>query len=84
MRKWWRWRNRDKHNNNLIEAIELINGSGEIIKTQDKIVIRYIYTQGEILKIFKETGNFFENAAQIRSTIYFKIAVSKLLKKPWS
>ena len=65
--------------NNTIEAIEHINRHKEIIKTQHKRVIRHIYKQAEILKFFKETKSFFENEGQIRFTIYFKIAVYKLL-----
>ena len=66
--------------NNPIEAIEHINRHEEIIKTQHKWVLRYIYKQVEILNFFKETKSFFENEGQIRFTIYFKIAVYKLLK----
>ena len=66
--------------NNPIEAIEHINRHEEIIKTQHKWVLRYIYKQVEILKFFKETKSFFQNEGQIRFTIYFKIAVYKLLK----
>ena len=66
---------------NLTEAIELINHYEEIIKTQNKRFMRYIYKQGEILKMFKETESFFYNAGQSRSGIYFKIGVYKLLKK---
>ena len=67
--------------NNLTEAIEVINHFEEIIKTQHKKVIQYIYKQGGILKMFKETENFFDGTGQSRSTVYFKIAVYKLLKK---
>ena len=59
----------------------MINRYEEIIKSNHKRVVRrYIYIQGEILKMFKETENF-ENAGQSRSTIYFRIAFYKLVKK---
>ena len=68
---------------NLIEAIEIMNHYEETIKTQHKQVIQYIYKQGGILKIFKKTEKFFDGTGQSRSTVYFKIEVYKLLKKPW-
>ena len=53
----------------------------DIIKTQNKKAIGYIAKQGEILKIFKDTQNFFDNVGQSKSTIYFKISPYKFLKK---
>ena len=67
--------------NNPTEAIEIINHCKEIIRTQHKQVKQYIHKQGEILKIFKETENFFDGSEKSRLTIYFKIAVYKILKK---
>ena len=61
--------------NNPTEAIELINHYEEIIRTQHKRVIQYIYKQEEILKMLKENENFFDGSEQNRLTIYFKIAV---------
>ena len=69
--------------NNPTEATELINHFEKIIKTQHKQVRQYIYKQGGILKIFKKTEKFFDGTGQSRSTVYFKIEVYKLLKKPW-
>ena len=37
--------------------------------------------QGQLLKKFKDTENFFDNVGQSRSTIYFKISLYKFLKK---
>lgn len=67
--------------NNPTKAIELIYHWEEITKTQHKRVIQYIYKQGEILKFFKETENFFDGSEQSWLTIYFKIAVYKILEK---
>ena len=53
----------------------------DIIKTQNKKAIGYIAKQGEILKKFKDTQNFFDNVGQSKSTIYFKISLYKFLKK---
>ena len=53
----------------------------DIIKTQNKKAIGYIAKQGEILKNFKDTQNFFDNVGQSKSTIYFKISLYKFLKK---
>ena len=67
--------------NNPIDTIELINQEinyEEIVKTQHKSVIIYIYKQGEILKMFKEAENFFDNAGQKKYKI---IGIYKLLKK---
>ena len=66
---------------NLIEAIEIMNHYEETIKTQHKQVIQYMYKQGEILKMFKETEIFFDGTGKNLPTIYFKIAVYKVLKK---
>ena len=38
-----------------------------------------IHFQGEILKKFEETKNFFDNAGEIRSIIYFKIKLNRFL-----
>ena len=67
--------------NNPTETIELINHYEEIIRTQYKRVIQYSYKQREILKMFKGTENFFDNARRSRSTVYFKNAVYKIFKK---
>ena len=69
---------------NSRETIELIRHYEEIIKTQNKRVIGYIIKQGEILKKFKESKNFFDNAVQSRSTVYFKIVLYNFFKKPRS
>ena len=45
--------------NNSQEAIVTICSYEDIIKTQDKKVIRYISKHGELLKKFKDTENFF-------------------------
>ena len=67
--------------NNPKEAIKLINYCEEIIRTQHKPVIQYICKQGEILKMFIDTVNFFDGLEQSRLTLYFKIAVYKILTK---
>ena len=45
--------------NNSQEAIKIINQYKNIIKTQNKKAIAYIGKQGELLKKFKDTENFF-------------------------
>ena len=45
----------------------------DIIKTQNKKIIWYIGKQGELLKKFRDTENFFDSVGQSRSAIYFKI-----------
>lgn len=67
--------------NNPTEARELISHCEKIIKTQHKQVMQYIYRQWEILKMFKETEIFFDGTGKNLPTIYFKIAVYKVLKK---
>ena len=44
--------------NNSTEAIKLINHYEEIISTQNKRVIQYIFKQGEFFKNFKDTEIF--------------------------
>ena len=80
----WRKNNEDQGTelskaNSLIEATELINHYTEMEWTQHNRAINYIYKKGATLKMFKETENFFDNAVQSRSIIYFKIAVYKIL-----
>ena len=67
---------------NSQDAIFIVRSYVEIIKTQNKKAIGlYIGKQGELLKKFKDTENFFDNVGQSRSTIYFKISLYKFLKK---
>ena len=54
------------------EGIRFINRYEELIKNQHMRVILYVAKQGEILKTFKDKGNFFKNAKQSRSTVYLK------------
>ena len=67
--------------NSSQEAIRLINRYEDIIKTQNKKILGYIGKKVELLKKFKDTENFFDNAVQSRSTMYFKISLCKFLKK---
>ena len=61
--------------------MELINRCEEIIKTQHKRIIGYISQQGKMLKKFKKTENFYDNAGKSRSMIFFKISIYEFLKK---
>ena len=63
------------------EAILIICRYEDIIKTQNKKTIGYIGKQGQLLKKFKATGQFFENVGQSKSTIYCKISLYEFLKK---
>ena len=47
--------------NNSQEAIVIIRRYEDIIKRQNKKSIGYIGKQGELLKQFKDTENFFDN-----------------------
>ena len=67
--------------NSFQEATKIINRYEDIIKTQIRKAIGYIGKQGELLKKFKDTENFFDNVCQSRSTIYLKTSVYKFLKK---
>ena len=63
------------------ETIKLISNCKEIIRTQHKRVIQYIYKQREILKMFKKSESFFDNAEQSRSTLpssYFRSNVKTI------
>ena len=66
--------------NNSQEAIIIICRY-EDIKTHNKKAKGYIGKQGELLKKFKDTENFFDNVGQSRSRINFKISLYKFLKK---
>ena len=67
--------------NNSQEVIRITNRYEDIIKTQNEKAIGYVGKQGELLKEFKDTENFFDHVGQSRSTIYFKIWLYKFLKK---
>ena len=70
-----------KNVHNSQEAVVIIRCYEDIIKAQNKKAIGYIGKQGELLKKFKDTENFFDNVHQCRSTIYFKMSLYKFLKK---
>ena len=59
--------------NNSQEIVLIIHRYEDIIKIRNKKGIGYIGKQGELLKRFKDTKNFFDNVGQSRSTMYFKI-----------
>ena len=50
------------------------------MKSQNKRVIGYVGKQEQLLIKFRETGQFFENVREIKSTVYFKIGIYKLYK----
>ena len=66
---------------NSQKAIVTIRRYDKVIKTKYKKAIGYIGKQGELLKRFKNTENFFDNITQSRSTIYFKISLYTFLKE---
>ena len=59
--------------NNSQEAKVIIRRYKDIIKTQNKKAVEDISTQGELLKKFNDTQNFFDNVGQSELTKYFKI-----------
>ena len=59
--------------NNPTKTIELINHYEEIIRTQYKRVIQYLYKQREILKMFKGTENVFDNASKVDQQFTLKM-----------
>ena len=66
---------------NSKEIIALIHHYEALSKHKDKKPIGYTGKQGELLKKFKDTEDFFDNVGQSRSTIYFKISFCKFLMK---
>ena len=67
--------------NNSQKVILIIYCYRDIIETQNKKEIGYSGKQGQLLKKFKDTENFFDNVGQGRLAIYFKISLYKFLKK---
>ena len=68
---------------NCQEAVKIIKECENMIKTNKKIIIRFGYEQGKILK-FKEDVKFKNLVEQFgvnRSTIIFKINIVKLADK---
>ena len=59
--------------NNSQEAKVIIRRYKDIIKTQNKKAVEDISTQGELLKKFNDTQNFFDNVGQSELTKHFKI-----------
>ena len=71
----------DSEINNSQEALIIRHCYEDIIKTQNKKAIGYTGKQGQLLKTFKDTEHFFDNVAESRLTIYFKISLHRFFKK---
>ena len=63
------------------EAVTIINGYEEIVKTQNKKTIEYVAKQRQMLKNFRDTEDFIKNVGLSRSSTYFKLGLYKILKK---
>ena len=66
---------------NCQEAVKIIKECDNMIKTNKKNIIRFMYEQGKIFKKFKEDTKFKNLVEQFginRSTIIFKINIVKL------
>ena len=65
----------------ITEAIILVKGYEEIIRTQKKKNVNFVGMQGQLLKKFKNNEKIFKTLNQSKSRIYFNINLHKFLKK---
>ena len=68
----------------LEEAAKIIKQYEDIIKTNNKGIIKVAYHQGQVFKRFKEKEKFAKLVSEsgfYKTTIIFKISVFKLCKK---
>ena len=66
---------------NLKDCISLVKKYEDLLKSSNKKIINIVAKQGELLKRFKDSDEFFDGVGLSRSNIYFKIRLYKFLCK---
>ena len=70
-----------KNAKDLKDCIVSVKKYEDLLKSSDKKIINIVAKQGELLKSFKDSDEFFDSVDQSRSNIYFKIRLYKFLCK---
>ena len=70
-----------KNAKDLKDGISLVKKYEDLLKSGNKKIINIVGKQGELLKRFKDSDEFFDGVGLSRSNIYFKIRLYKLLCK---
>ena len=65
----------------LKDGISLIKKYEDLLKSANKKILNIVGKQGELLKRFKDSDEFFDRVGLSRSNIYFKIRLYKFLCK---
>ena len=70
-----------KNAKDLKDAISLVKKHEDLLKSSNKRIIDIVAKQGELLKRFNDSDEFFDGVGLSRSNIYFKIRLYKFLRK---
>ena len=70
-----------KNAKDLKDAISLVKKHEDLLKSSNKRIIDIVAKQGELLKRFNDSDEFFDGVGLSRSNIYFKIRLYKFLCK---
>ena len=70
-----------KNAKDLKDSISLVEKYEDLLKSSNKKIINIVAKQGELLKQFKDSDEFFDSISLSRSNIYFKIRLYKFLCK---
>ena len=65
----------------LKDSIYLVKKNEDLLKSSNKKIINIVAKQGELLKRFKDSDEFFASGGLSRSKIYFKMRLYKFLCK---
>ena len=70
-----------KNSRDLKDGMSLVKKYEDLLKSGIKKIINIVGKQGELLKRFKDSDEFFDGVGLSRSNIYFKITLYKFLCK---
>ena len=70
-----------KNSRDLKDGMSLVKKYEDLLKSGIKKIINIVGKQGELLKRFKDSDEFFDGVGLSRSNIYFKIRLYKFLCK---
>ena len=70
-----------KNANDLKDGIYLVKKYEDLLKGANEKIINIVGKQGELLKRFKDSDEFFDGVGLSQSNIYFKIRLYKFLCK---
>ena len=70
-----------KNAKDLKDGISLVKKYEDLLKEANRKIINIVGKQGQLLKRFKDSDEFFDVVGLSRSNIYFKISLHKFLCK---